>query len=138
MTDEVLETAVRQLPPEVYSVTGGKITTLLKYRRDHLKKLARDFYLYHSAAISIQTTDKDEVVTLSFRDSGLVDVHIARSKILDLPYYRRRCKLYETGEIRIYLLGGDDEISLTGIAESSVIIRFIGGGERGRSYRKTF
>ncbi len=127
MTDEVLETAVRQLPPEVYSVTGGKITTLLKYRRDYLKELARDFYLYHSAAISIQTTDKDEVVTLSFRDSGLVDVRIARSKTPDLPYYRRRCKPDETGEIRIHLLGGDDEISVTGIAESSVIIRIIGG-----------
>ncbi len=43
-TDQVIEDAVRKLPPEYYALRGEELTYELKNRRDHLREVADDYF----------------------------------------------------------------------------------------------
>jgi hypothetical protein len=127
LTDTVIENAVRALPPEIYDIVGEEIVKKLKLRRDNMQTIARDYYEIVSAYIDIQTTNKAECVHLERLAEGDVRVTITRKNdrdviLLDRTFYKK-----ETEEVRLYLLGGDDWIEVSGKNEGGIIIRIIGG-----------
>ena len=127
-TDQVIEDAVRQLPPEYYALRGEELTYELKSRRDHLLEVTDDYYRLMAEYVDIETTDEDEIATIDRNDDGTVLVEVALTPTSE-PHFRRMFYPDETKEIRLNLHGGDDRAVVRGNS-GDIKIRVIGGGGR--------
>jgi hypothetical protein len=124
LTDPVLEAAAQALPPE-YRASGPDLIATLKARRDGLRDLADRFYAHLSTVVDLHATDQADRARIVVRaDTVLVSL---RGPSGNTEYFHRRFVAGETGEIRLYLQGGDDVALVTGEAERSIPLRIIGG-----------
>lgn len=131
ITDPVIESALRRMPPEYYRLTAEEVGEALRGRRDLLPDVARRFYAQLAAEAEVHGTDEDELLDVERFPDGSVEVRIflledgipARQ-----PHFRRRFSLEESREVRIDLHGGDDRTVVRGEAGRSVLVRVIGGG----------
>lgn len=151
MTDEVIEQAVRRLPAAIYQISGKELERKLKSRREGLERYAIKFYRNLAKNIEIIGRDRDEYLEALHSDDGRegsrVEIRLYQRNAQTgdkegEPLYRRVFERKETGEIRIYLLGGNDKTVLSGNAGRSIKLRVIGGpGEdelRDESRGRTF
>ena len=127
-TDQVIEDAVRKLPPEYFVLRGEELISELKNRRDNLPKMADAYYRLMAEYVDIQATDEDEIATIDRNDDGTVLVEIALSPTAE-SHFRRTFYPGETKEIRLHLHGGDDRAVVRGNS-GAIKIRVIGGGGR--------
>ena len=128
VTDEVIENALRRMPPEYYKLRGSELASTLKARRDQLTAVAESYYRLRSAKVDIYATAASERVVIEQLNGGDVEVQIATLEAApDQAYYRRKFKKDETKEIRIYLQGGDDRVETRGGKGGGIAIRVIGG-----------
>jgi hypothetical protein len=126
MTDEVIDQAMRQMPPEWYAIDGAHLTKEVKERRDHLPEYARKFYLHLSDRVDVRATDRDDVAMVRRRDDGSLQVTLADAAGGE-PYYDRRFRPDETKEVRLYLLGGNDRLVASGRKRGRMALRVLGG-----------
>ena len=134
LPDSVIEDAVRQLPPGLATQSGDFLRSTLASRREHLREAAKRFYDILADAPEIHTTDASELLEVTRVGPRTTDVTVRqRSKSGDVEpqdWYHRRFDASETGEIRIYLHGGPDQVVVRGSANGRTLVRVIGG--RGR------
>ncbi len=133
ITDAVIDSGVRSMPPEYRKLTGERIAAVLKQRRDGLPAEARRLYSLLSKVPDIHATDSRDIAVIE-RDSAGV-----RVRLLDgrpdhggpigsrQPYFDRRFLNGETQEVRVYLHGGDDSALVRGRAVRGMKVRVIGG-----------
>lgn len=149
ITDAVIDSAVRRVPPE-YRHTAPAFAAKIKQRRAGLPAIATEFYRTLARVVDVHATDAADRATITYHDGGLVDVHLeTRSRevlsvgrasssrrstngagspsVVAAPYFRRRFDARETAEVRVYLHDGDDEAVVRGSAPSGVRVRIIGG-----------
>ena len=131
LTDEVIDRAVRRLPPVAYRMTGERIATNLKARRDALHKAAAAYYSLISRQVDIYATDVSELAEIQHQPNGNVEVMIAEwdgqaPRAAVTPYFSRTFRPEETREIRVYLRGGADRAVVRG-QEGRVTVHIIGG-----------
>ncbi|NUO81298.1 BamA/TamA family outer membrane protein [candidate division KSB1 bacterium] len=132
VTDEVIDNAVRRLPPQIYSVNGADLTQRLKVRRAYLPKAAEQYYKHLAQYPEIVASNKDEYVEIERRDNEHMDVRIFKrdaqsgEKREDVLFSRTFNRSH-TKEVRLFLLGGKDKVVLNGAAEKSILVRLIGG-----------
>jgi hypothetical protein len=131
LTDRVIEKGVKQLPPEVFAISGNEIITKLRSRRDHLHEYAATYYAFLAKEVDVTGTKEDEL----FEIKRLND-HETLVRIYDLdkerkprkkPYYERVFQTSETREIRLYGLEGQDQYNLEDAATNKTTVRIIGG-----------
>ncbi len=132
LTDEVIDNAVRRLPPPYYEKRGAWLAAALKSRRTELREASEFYYHNLSKFVDIHLRDKPEYVEVKRLDKRRVDVTAyRRDKKSDgpkgEPVYHRMFDTDETSEVRIYLHGGDDKAVVTGDVGASLIVRVIGG-----------
>ena len=129
LTDEVIDAAVRRLPPDHYDLVGEFLETSLKSRRDRLVPEAVDYFRMISHRAEIKATDRDEIAVFEHHENGdlTVTIQYAEGPRSDAPYFRRTFRRADTDEVRLFLQGGDDEARVTG-ARGHVIVRIVGGG----------
>ena len=134
LTDEVIENAIRQLPPESYALNGEELIRLLKARREKLTEFAERYYEVLAKTVDVVgTTDKDyfEVKRL---DGGKVEVNIYPrkdgKKVESERFYHRVFNRKETKEIRLYGLSDKDEYKLKGDVGKSILVRIIAGKKK--------
>jgi hypothetical protein len=106
LTDDVIHTAVKNLPPEIYAISGEKIAKTLIKRKERLPGDAMDYYRFISNSIVIEGTDDAEIFAFSGTGDSLT-VTVNRKKDQSLVY-RRSFHKDDTKEIRIQGLGGED------------------------------
>lgn len=132
MTDAVIEQAVRQLPQSIYDISGLELERKLKYRRDRMEEFARKYYKNLAKNIEIVCRNKADYLEVNRRDNDHVEINVYRrneetgekeGEALFHRIFQRR----ETGEIRVYLFGGNDRALITGNAGKSIKLRIIGG-----------
>ncbi len=133
LTDEVLEQAVRQLPQAIYAIEGADLALRLKARRADLPKAARQYYAHLAQYPEIVASNKAEFVEITRLDHERVRVQIFKrdkdtSARKDEVLYNRTFSRNETGEIRLFLLGGKDKVVVRGETDNSILVRLIGGG----------
>jgi hypothetical protein len=130
LTDDVIERAVRRLPPEYHSQNGAEMSAALRTRRDALPEFARWYYQQHAMEVDIHSTDEDEQAEVTRRpDGGVVVVIRSPDDQGGQPYYRRLFTRDETREVRLFLHGGADRTTVRGASsEDAVLVRVIGGG----------
>ncbi|WP_240336886.1 metallophosphoesterase [Rufibacter psychrotolerans] len=130
LTDQAIENAVRQMPPEVYPLSGPEIIAKLKSRRDLLPRVAEKYYVHLAEDVDIAGSDKREkfeVHRLSDDETEVIVRKINKEGEVSKELYRRKFFHKETEEIRLYGLGGDDVFEVTGRVRNSPMVRIIGG-----------
>jgi hypothetical protein len=117
VTDDTIDAAVAKLPPEYQELDGERLRHDLRGRRDRLLEGARSFYAHLAGEVDIQATDAAEAVTVSRGPDGAALVEIREAEPGDPsapPVFSRRFDPAETRDLRVYLRGGDDRVTVTG------------------------
>lgn len=128
LTDSVIERAVRQLPAAWYERSGARVAKTLRARRERLPEVARRFYAEVSQVVEVWGTDEPERARVEQRPDGTVEVTLRTAEDGDQsPYFRRVLRPEETGEVQLYLRGGDDRATVRGPA-GRIRVRILGGG----------
>jgi hypothetical protein len=128
LTDSVLEQAAQAMPREYFAKDGRRLLAALKSRRGRLPQQADRFYRFINASVDVFGTDQAEQVTAR-RDPG-GDLELTVGAAPGSPYFHRSFRRRETGEVRLYLFGGDDRVVVTGARHGGVLLRVIGGAGR--------
>lgn len=129
LTDEVLDRAVGLLPPEYAPKDAARLLAGLKARRDGLLEQADRFYRFLSGSVDVFCTDQAEQVSAVRDPTGDLELSVTAAGSPQ-PYFRRLFRKAETDEVRVYLHGGDDQVTLSGGPKGGVLLRVIGGDGR--------
>lgn len=126
--DDVFERAVRRMPQEYHARVGAGLLEGLKARRERLPEHARRYYLFLARQADVRGTEAAERAELERFAGGDLELRLfARDgRGADEPYFRRRFRRGETEEVRLHLLGGDDEVVTQG-APGGIRVRVVGG-----------
>ncbi len=130
LTDEVITEAFTHLPKNIYDISGDELVAKLKYRRDHLKETAKEYYLVLAKEVEVVGSEKEEFFKVERKKEGKTEVTVyQRGKGSNKKHkvYHRVFKDSETKEIRLYGLGGNDWFDITGEVKKGIMIRIIGG-----------
>lgn len=131
ITDNVIETAVKRLPPEVFAVSGEKMIKALKSRRDDLPRCATDYYLFLAREVDVAGTEENEFFYIKRMNNDEVMVSITgidkNGRLKPKAVYERVFKRDETDEIRVYGIDGNDTYLLEGETDNSIMVRIVGG-----------
>lgn len=130
LTDQVIDSAFRMMPPAIYAIAGEKTKAKLKSRRNHLTEYAKEYYAFLVKEVTITGTKAKEVfdVIRINDDSTIVNVYrSAAKKENNELFYHRVFLRSETKEIRLYGLDGNDVFNITGETNKGILVRVIGG-----------
>ncbi|MDQ3019306.1 MAG: outer membrane protein assembly factor [Bacteroidota bacterium] len=132
LTNEVIENAVKQMPPEMYAKEGKNLIKILKSRRNKLKNASDEFYKVYSDVVDIYGSKKNEFVKIDALNKKVLEVKLYETdketgKRKNNPYYKRKFSNNYTSEVRLNLLGGNDDVSIKGNADNNILVRLITG-----------
>jgi hypothetical protein len=134
LTDNVIETAIKKLPPEVFSFSGEKIIKDLKSRRDLLMKYTDQYYLFLSKEVEVIGTKENdyfEITRLNDNETSVNLYNISTDGLKEtMPYYSRTFLTNETKEIRLFGLSGNDIYKTEGKVNKGIKIKIIGGYDK--------
>ncbi|MVN78262.1 BamA/TamA family outer membrane protein [Hymenobacter sp. HMF4947] len=133
LPDSLIYRALRQMPPNIYRLSGSEIAQKLIGRRNRLDRQALRYYRFLARTVDIPASDKRESVEVTHLPQGQVQVTIAKLKkegggrgdVL----YQRTFDPADTHELRLYGLGGEDSFAVTGAARSPIRVRLVGGAD---------
>jgi hypothetical protein len=134
LTDEEIERAVATMPEAWRVIDGPKLTADLKGRRDRLPDAAKRFYEQLAHKVDVTLTSEPERVEAVRQSNGDLDltVHPATSAPqapdppAGEPSFHRAFHRGETSEVRLYMLDGDDHVTVTG-PDGGIRLRVVGG-----------
>ena len=131
MTDEIIHSAIKELPPNIYDSTGLEIENKLQARRDQLQKYTEKYYRFLSKKVDVVGTKERELFEVQRLENGNTNVNVyalshKKGNVKDL-LYSREFKHGETKEIRLYGLKGKDSFDLNGNGKKGIKVRIIGG-----------
>lgn len=134
LTNEIIESSVKKLPPEVFPISGNEIIAKLKSRRDHLADFASDYYTILAKEVEIVGTKKKELFEVNKIDKENTIVNVydlnKEGEPQKNPFYSRTFLNSETREIRLYGLGDNDQYEIRGQTNRGIPIRIIGGADK--------
>ncbi len=134
LTDDVIEKALKQLPPEIFKISGDKIISTLKARRGHLAEWATTYYLFLEKEVEITGSKEREHFEIKQMDDTQTLVKVYKvdkeEKQSDSSFYSRVFKTNETKEIRLYGLSGKDTYTIEGNINNGIKVRIIGGVDK--------
>lgn len=131
LTDEVIDSAVSSWPEQIEELTGGKIRTGLKARRENMETYARELYLFLSKEVEVIGSDKHEYFLIEHLNETETKVTLRkRKKDGELKHimFERIFNAKETKEIRLYGRDGEDVFEVKG--NSKIKVRIIGGTDK--------
>ncbi len=130
LTDQIIEESVRQMPAEIFAISGGEIIAKLKSRRDQLVEAANSYYKVLAEVVDVVGTRKHEYFQIQFQDNGLLNVKVYKikkeGKVKHLLYNRDFSEV-ATKEVNIYTLSGQDSVLIVGRQKNGIKLRVIGG-----------
>lgn len=132
LTDSLFSYALNRLPPEMYEKEAQNLGDVLRKRREGFTEASRTFYRQIAKYPDIYASDDPEHALIERLDDQHVRVRLFRinkkTGTRRLPaFFDRTFNRDETRDIRLYMLGDDDTITVTGNVESSIQVRIIGG-----------
>jgi len=134
LTDDIIETSIKQMPPEVFPISGNEIIAKLKSRRDHLLEYATEYYKFLAKEVDITGSQKNELFEIKRLNNEKTSVAVYKitkeGKIKKTPFYSRTFNNKETKELRLYGLAGNDKYNIDGEVKKTIRVRIIGGIEK--------
>jgi hypothetical protein len=110
LTDSAIEASLQRLPAAYRAAEGSRLTALLRHRRDQLPQAAGRRYRMLARDAEVYGTDQNERVTAT-RGPGTLELSI---QAVNQPSYVRRFQSGDTKEVRVFLGGGVDTVTVTG------------------------
>jgi len=142
ITDSVIENAVRQMPPQIFSISGEETVRKLKSRRDHLVDYAKEYYAFLAKDVEIPGSKEDELFEVKRLNDNETSVKIYRinkdGEIKKHPTYSRVFLNGETKEVRLYGVGGHDIFNVSGVVDKGIKVRVIGGPDKDSMTDRSF
>jgi hypothetical protein len=124
MTDKVIEEAIAGWPAPVYAMEGSDIIAKLKNRRNKLTQIASAFYKQLSKeAVVIGTDENESIVVLRTNDETQVQMYDEANKMI----YNGKFNNNYTKVLSIFMLGGNDQLTVTGKVQKGIDIELFGG-----------
>lgn len=124
LTDSVIEHSIKQLPSEIFSISGKETIEKLKHRRDKLNTYALHFYRVMAKNIEINGSNEKEYFNVQMAGNQ-VNVKVYRTNKYgqkeEKPYFERLFNAKETKKIMLNGFGGNDEFSVGKIKKVSII-----------------
>jgi hypothetical protein len=131
ISDEVIAQAVRNMPAEIYDLSGKEIEAKLKQRVQDLERYALEYYEMLATEVDVVGSNKKEYFKVNRNTDGLVRVtvsNLSESKDEGMyQFYDRTFHPDETDEIRLYGLDGADVFNISGTSPASILVRIMGG-----------
>ncbi len=129
LTDNVIDKAVKSLPPEIYLLNGKELSSKLKSRRDNLPKEGMKYYKFLSEQVNVAGSNKNEFFKGESVGNNLQVRVYKRTDKTDSAslIYNRVFEPSVTKEIILYGLNGDDFFEIDKNARSDIKLRIIGG-----------
>lgn len=128
LTDDVIAKAIKQLPPEIYPLSGPEIEMKLKGRRDDLLRAGLKYYDFIARNVTITGTDQGEIFKIS-GNSKEVTVKVFNNKDGKdgRQIYQRTFIANETFRITLSGLNGPDIFIIEEDVSSKIKIKLVGG-----------
>ncbi len=130
LTDAQIEQAVAAYPDEIEEKFGQETIEILKARRDQLPEIARIYSSQLDKVVTIPASHKRERILINILDEDRIQVQVyklTRKGNLREIYFDRTFNDAQTNELRIFAMGDDDEIIVSGNERPRINIRIIGG-----------
>ena len=130
LTDSVIEAAVKDLPPEIFAISGEDLIMKLKSRRAQLHEAAVQYYRYLSRVVDVVGSSQAEffhVERLNNRETRLTVYKMNPDRTPGRKMYDRLFLRSETKELRVYAMNGRDSILVTGKVNTGIKVRVVGG-----------
>ncbi|PHN03642.1 BamA/TamA family outer membrane protein [Flavilitoribacter nigricans] len=124
-----IDYAVRQMPPEIYELSGKVIAAKLKSRIGELEEAALVYYDQLADEVDVTGSNDREFFEISYLPEGNLKITVysveddEKGKAI---LYDRTFLPSETDEVRLWGLGDDDIFSATG-GSSPIRVRAFGG-----------
>jgi hypothetical protein len=128
MTDEVMETAFKRLPPEVYVMKHEELLQIMKKRRAAMPKAMENYYRFLNRIADIQVSDKSELVEINDAPGkGLqVTIHkLSKKGKAEDQLFSRTFVSSETKELRLFIRKGNDSVVLNN-TNRKIKVRIVG------------
>ena len=134
LTDGVIETSIKQMPSEIFAISGNEIIAKLKSRRDHIHEYATTYFKFLAKEVEIVGSKKNEVFEINRLSDNETVINLFKinkeGETKNTPFYSRTFKTEETDEIRLYGLSGNDIYRINGNVNSGIKLRIIGGDQQ--------
>ena len=130
LAPEVIAEAVNELPEPIRALDGERIRENLNSRLGELVQAATDYYGLLAQVADIVGTDKHERFEVIRHPDGDVTVRVSKTSKEGeflLSIYERLFLRDETEQVRLFGLGGRDDIRVSGRGEPAIEIIAVGG-----------
>lgn len=132
LPDSLIYRALRQLPPNIYQLSGPEIAQKLISRRNRLGQQGLKYYRFLARTVDIPASDKRELVEVARLPQGRVQVTLTKLRKgggRGGLIYQRTFDPADTHELRLYGLAGADSFAVAGAARSPIRVRLVGGAD---------
>ena len=127
LTDEVISSAMKMLPPEIYPISGAGLEKKLRGRRDDLFDEGMKYYGFLTRQITINGTDDKEIFRITGDKEKLtLSAFAVKDGKQDRKLYERSFIPSETSYITLIGLGGDDQFIVEEGTENSIRLNIWG------------
>ncbi|MDO6392201.1 hypothetical protein Q4E40_18850 [Pontibacter sp. BT731] len=130
LTDVVIEKAVHNLPPPIYTLKGADVIQNLKNRRDQLPEVAAEMYEILASEVTIAGTDQPDIFRVRRLDDDRTEVTLSRPAQNGTPgkvLYQRTFFRKETEKITLHGLSGGDVFLVEGDVAEGILVEVYGG-----------
>jgi hypothetical protein len=129
LTNKIIDSSVRKLPPEIYGMDAATISDRLKGRRDILMKESMRYFNYLARRVNIVGSNDQEFFKVTNADSGVSVTVYKKNRRNDTTgiMYKRTFYTGKTKELKLYGLNGNDRFEIDENVNSKMKIRLIGG-----------
>lgn len=130
ITDTDIEKAVRELPEELYEISGREVEAKLKKRLEDLVVYAEKYYHILAKEVDVVGTNEREYFDVKYNHDGSVQVNIfdvKKNAKGERLLYQRLFFPNETKEIRLWGLDDDDIFNFYGDGKNTIKVRAFGG-----------
>ncbi len=132
LTDEVIEKSIREIPEELFSLSGPEIIAKLKSRRDKLSEAAETYYEALAKYADVFGSNKHEMFEVERLSDGRTRVQVFKIKKdgdVKQAIFDRTFLPSETREIRLWGFEGEDQFRISGTADRAIKMRIIAGAD---------
>ena len=129
MTDEVMEAALKRLPPEVYVMKHDELLKKMKMRRAAMPKAMENYYRFLNRVVDLQLSGKNELVEITDAPENglLVTIHkLSKKGKAEDQLFSRTFVPSETKELRFFIRNGNDSVVLNN-TNKKIKVRIVGG-----------
>jgi hypothetical protein len=128
LSEEMMENALKRLPPEVYAMKHDELLQIMKKRRTAMPKAMDNYYRFLNRIVDIHISDKSELVEIKDGPNNglLVSIHkVSKKGKASEQLFARTFFPSETKELRFFIGKGNDSVVLNN--NKKIKVRIVGG-----------